>query len=65
MKHKVINFDWFFNHLIVHNLLINYLNLKKWVNTEGAAHRRGCSEKEEFLKFSQYSEENICVGVSF
>ena len=29
MKEKLINFDWIVNNLIVHNLLINYLNLKK------------------------------------
>ena len=28
-KHKLINFDWIVNNLIVHNLLINYLNLIK------------------------------------
>ena len=39
MKHKLINFDIIVNNLIVHNLLINYLNLKKKVNTEAAAHQ--------------------------
>ena len=29
MKPKLINFDWAINNLIVHNLLINYLNLIK------------------------------------
>ena len=29
MKHKLINFDWIVNDLIVHNLLINYLSLIK------------------------------------
>ena len=29
MKEKLINFDWIVNNVIVHNLLINYLNLKK------------------------------------
>ena len=29
MKHKLINFDWIVNNLIVRNLLINYLNLIK------------------------------------
>ena len=28
MKHKLTNFDWIAINLIVHNLLINYLNLK-------------------------------------
>ena len=28
MKHKLTNFDWIVINLIVHNLLINYLNLK-------------------------------------
>ena len=27
IKHKLITFDWIVNNLIVHNLLINYLNL--------------------------------------
>ena len=27
MKDKFINFDWIINDLIVHNLLISYLNL--------------------------------------
>ena len=40
MKHKqIINFDRIVNNLVVHNLLINYLNLKIRVNTEVAAHR--------------------------
>ena len=38
MKHKLINFDWIVNKLIIHNLLINYQNLKKRINTEAAAH---------------------------
>ena len=29
MKHKLINLDWIVNNLIVHNLLIDYLNLIK------------------------------------
>ena len=29
MKQKLINFNWNVNNLIVHNLLITYLNLKK------------------------------------
>ena len=35
----LINFDCIFNNLIAHNLLINYLNLQKRVNTEAATHR--------------------------
>ena len=35
MKHKLLNFDWFVNNLIVRNLLITELN--KTVNTEAAA----------------------------
>ena len=29
MNHKLIDFDWIVNNLIVHNLLINYLSLIK------------------------------------
>ena len=29
MKHKLINFDWIVNNLILHDLLINYLILIK------------------------------------
>ena len=35
-----------------------------WLNESEAAARR-CSSKQVFLKFSQYSQEKICVGVSF
>ena len=76
MKHNLINFDLIFNNLIVHNLLINYLNLVKEsiqkqlligvllaVLSEAAIGR--CFAKKVFLKISQHSEENSCVGVSF
>ena len=77
MKYKLINFDWIGNNLIVHNLLVNYLNLNKsqyrssnsplfcsyFKNSEAALVR--CSSKSVFLKILQYSEENIYVGVSF
>ena len=37
-QHKITNFDGIDNNLIVHDLLINYLNFKKRANTEAAAH---------------------------
>ena len=70
MKHKFINFEWIvINLLIVHNLLINYMNLKR-VNTEAAAHRcfitavSRYSSKYVLFKILQYLVENICVRVS-
>ena len=68
MKHILINFNWIVNNLIVYNLLINYLNLKR-VSTEATAHH--CSvvvlknQKQVFFKILQYSEENICIGALF
>ena len=39
MKHKLINFDWIVDNLIVLNLLINHLNQYWRVHTEVAARR--------------------------
>ena len=39
MKRKLIKFDWIVNNSTIHNLLVNYVNLKKRVNTEAASHR--------------------------
>ena len=38
MKHKLTNFDWIVNNLIVRNLLINF---NKRVNTEAAVNWAG------------------------
>ena len=48
MKHKLRNLETIVNSLIVHNLLINYLNLKR-VNTEATAHccSVACFKKSE------------------
>ena len=43
--------------------LSNILGILLIRGTEAAVRR--CSSKQVFLKISQYSQENTCVGVSF
>ena len=63
MKHKLINFNWIINNVIVPTLLINYLNLiKKSIQKQLLTEQMFF--EIDFLKVSQYSELKICVGVS-
>ena len=55
MKHKSINFDWIVNTLVVHNLLINYLNLKK------SQYRSSCSPLFCSCKnFAMFRVKHLC-----
>ena len=60
MKHNLINFDWIVNNLIIHNLLINYLNLIK-----ESIQNQLLTVVLWLLKILQCSEENSCVVASF
>ena len=44
--------------------LQDWLNEAYWLTPTTSSHRK-CSIKKLFLKVSQYSQENICVRVSF
>ena len=55
IKHndKVFDFDWFFNNFIVHNLLINYLNLSN------------CSQKQLLASVCVCVCVCVCARISF
>ena len=63
MSHNYCLFQ--LKHLFCNELtfLVTY-DVKMNVSSEAAIQKR-CSSKEMFLKFSQYSQENACPGVSF